>query len=80
LNQRIADTYRGMEEELFARVPDVDDIEWPEPAEGDEDPDPLFDSTRDYVEQVDRFKSHQDKPTESERRKDARKARKGRAA
>jgi hypothetical protein len=42
---------------------DFDSIEWPEPKEGDEDPDPLFDSTRDYVEQIDRYKQHQGKPT-----------------
>ncbi len=44
-------------------VPDVDDYDWPEPGDGDEDDDPLFDSSRDYVEQVDRFKEHQGKPT-----------------
>lgn len=31
--------------------------------DGDEDPDPLFDSTRSYLEQVDRFKRHQATPT-----------------
>jgi hypothetical protein len=30
----------------------------------EEDPDPLYDSTRDYVEQVDRFKRYQGKPTQ----------------
>ncbi len=43
---------------------DFDSVDWPEPDEGDEDDDPLFDSTRDYVEQIDRYKEHQDKPTE----------------
>jgi hypothetical protein len=42
---------------------DLDEIEWPEGAEGDEDLDPLFDSRRDYVTQIDRYKAHQDKPT-----------------
>ena len=32
-------------------------------AAGDEDEDPLFDSARDYVEQIDRYKQHQAKPT-----------------
>jgi hypothetical protein len=45
-------------------------VDWPEPDEGHEDPDPPFDSTRDYIEQIDRFKHHQGKPT-------ARKARNG---
>jgi hypothetical protein len=48
--------------EPYARAPDTDDIEWPTPVEGDADPDPLFSSRRDYVEQVDRFKRHQNKP------------------
>jgi hypothetical protein len=39
-------------------------IKWPEPKEGDEDHDPLFDSTRSYVEQMDSYKTHQGKPTE----------------
>jgi hypothetical protein len=37
--------------------------DWPEPRDGDEDEDPLFDSTRDYVEQMDRYKEHQGKAT-----------------
>jgi hypothetical protein len=41
---------------------DFDSIDWPEPDEGDEDDDPLFDSVRGYVEQVDRYKRHQGKP------------------
>jgi hypothetical protein len=39
-----------------------------EPDGSDEDPDPLFDSTRDYVEQIDRFKEHQGKRTERKQR------------
>jgi hypothetical protein len=38
------------------------EIECPE-FDGDEDDDPLFDSTRDYVEQIDRYKDYQGKPT-----------------
>jgi predicted nucleic acid-binding Zn ribbon protein len=49
-------------------APDVDAYDWPEPDDGDEDDDPLFDSTREYVEQVDRYKEHQGKPTESTRK------------
>jgi hypothetical protein len=46
---------------------DFEAIDWPEPNEADEDPDPLFDSTRAYVEQIDRYKRHQGKPTERRR-------------
>lgn len=42
---------------------DFNSIDWPQPEQGDEDPDPLFNSTRDYVEQIDRYKQHQGKPT-----------------
>jgi hypothetical protein len=48
---------------LESEVPDAADIGWPVPADGDEDPDPMFDSTRAYVEQADRYKEHQDRPT-----------------
>jgi hypothetical protein len=51
-------------EDLDAEAPDVDAYDWPEPDDGDEDDDPLFDSTREFVEQVDRYKEHQGKPTE----------------
>ena len=44
------------------RAPDLDKVNWPKPREAEEDPDPLFDSDRDYVAQVDRYKEHQDKP------------------
>ena len=42
----------------------LDEYDWPTPANGNEDADPLFDSTRDYLEQIDRYKEHQGKPTE----------------
>jgi hypothetical protein len=54
---------QAINDQLKAAAPDLDEVEWPEPNEGDEDDDPLFDSTRDYVEQIDRYKEHQDKPT-----------------
>ena len=38
--------------------------DFPEPPEADEDPDPLYDSNRDYIEQIDRYKEHQGKPIE----------------
>jgi hypothetical protein len=54
---------RRIERDLAADKPDIDSYDWPQPQDGDEDDDPLFDSTPDYVEQVDRFKLHQGKPT-----------------
>jgi predicted nucleic acid-binding Zn ribbon protein len=59
---------RKIEKDLEAEAPDAESYDWPEPNEGDEDDDPLFDSTREYLEQVDRYKEHQGKPTESTRK------------
>jgi hypothetical protein len=59
---------RRIEKDLDAEAPDVDAYDWPEPDDGDEDDDPLFDSTRDFIEQTDRYKEHQGKPTESTRK------------
>jgi hypothetical protein len=64
LTERLKSLVHGMTASLEAEAPDLADIEWPEPEPADEDDDPLFDSTRDYVEQIDRFKEHQQKPTE----------------
>jgi hypothetical protein len=56
---------RKIERDLEAEATDVDNYEWPEPDEGDEDPDPLFDSTREYLDQIGRYKEHQGKPAEA---------------
>jgi hypothetical protein len=61
--QRFNSIRRAITESLNAQAPDLDAVDWPEPEEGDEDEDPLFDSNRDYVEQIDRYKQHQGKPT-----------------
>ena len=55
--------HRQIADELRQDEPDFSAVDWPEPAEGDEHPDPLFNSTRSYVEQIGRYKRHQDKPT-----------------
>jgi hypothetical protein len=36
-------------------------VEWPEPEDGDDAP--LFDSTRDYITQIDHYKAYQGRPT-----------------
>jgi hypothetical protein len=59
-----------IEDDLIEEAPAVDDFDWPEPAEDLGDDDALFDSTRDYVEQTDRFKEHQGKPTERPERRE----------
>jgi len=59
--EKAKDVYERTHEALAENATDLEDIEWPEPAIGDEDPDPLFDSGRPYVEQIDRFRRHQGK-------------------
>jgi hypothetical protein len=56
-------TYQAMDSMLNERAPNIEGVEWPEPADGDEDFDPLYESRRDYVEQMERYKRHQGKPT-----------------
>jgi hypothetical protein len=46
LEERARPLFEAISEELDAEGPTVSDYDWPEPKEGDEDPDPLFDSTR----------------------------------
>jgi predicted nucleic acid-binding Zn ribbon protein len=60
--------WQAIREKCYESAPDIDDVEWTEAFQADEDPDPLFDSTRDYVEQIDRFKRHQGKSTERSER------------
>jgi len=64
LEERTKALYQGVITNLYeADDADVDNVEWPEPKDGDEDPDPLYDSKRTYVEQIDRYKRHQGKLT-----------------
>jgi hypothetical protein len=78
--KEIADAYRAWQQlakpiwqaisdRLDENQPTVDDVQWAESAAADEDDDPLFDSTRDYIEQIDRYKEHQGKPTERRSKK-----------
>jgi hypothetical protein len=60
--ERAEPVWQVMAEECEFEAPDIDEIEWPEPEDADEDQDPLFNSTRDYVEQIDKYKRHQGKP------------------
>jgi phage gp46-like protein len=61
-SDRMRASAQGSRLELARLAHTVEPVEWPEPAEADEDLDPLFDSTREYVEQMDRYKEHQGKP------------------
>jgi hypothetical protein len=53
----IAEDLRARGEEIVRDMPLIVELA------GDEDLDPLFDSSRDYLEQIDRYKKFQDKPT-----------------
>jgi hypothetical protein len=60
--ERAKPVWQAMADKIEEDKPDPEDYDWPEPEEGDEDEDPLFDSTRDYVEQIDRYKAHKGSP------------------
>ncbi len=62
LGERMKVVWDAVADSLKGKGPKSSEVEWPEPVV-DEDPDPLFDSTRDYVEQCNRFKQHQGKLT-----------------
>jgi hypothetical protein len=61
LQERMKLQWQAMGEKLRERQPEPE-IECPD-FDGDEDLDPLFDSTRDYVDQIDSYKIYQDRPT-----------------
>jgi hypothetical protein len=69
-HERAHQLLAAIAEELEAEAPDVDGYDWPEAAEGDEDPDPLYDSTRSYLDQIDRYRQHQGKSAEVGLRRD----------
>jgi hypothetical protein len=55
--------------DLEDHAPDPDDVEWPGNCVADESHDQLYQSERDYLEQIARYKRHQGKPVERRRRK-----------
>jgi len=76
LRERIADlqsefedsaqpVFDAIEADLAAELPSADDYKWPEPNDGDEDDDPLYDSSRDYFDQLARYREHQGKPEDA---------------
>jgi hypothetical protein len=66
--ERAKPVWQAIAVSLHERAPDPDEIDWPEPRPADEHSDPLYDSTREYIAQVDRFKRHQGKPIGRKRR------------
>ena len=54
-----------IEQGLVNEAPSADEFDWPEPDEGDEDDDPMYDSTRSYLDQIDRYKEHQGRDDEA---------------
>ena len=53
--------------DLEEEAPDLSEHCWPEGNSGDEHPDPLFDSFRGYVDQIDIYKRFQGKSIEDGR-------------
>jgi hypothetical protein len=67
LQERMKPTWQAIAEKLTAQQPEPE-IECPD-FDGDEDTNALFDSTRDYVDQIDNYKIYQDRPTERRARR-----------
>jgi hypothetical protein len=61
--ERAAPVWARIAADLEAVMPDLDTIEWPE-LDGEDGADPLFDSTRDYLDQMESYKRHQGKPAD----------------
>jgi hypothetical protein len=61
LEEQAQPTLDAIAEQLESEKPGLDDFDWPQPQEGDEDDDPLYDSRRDYLDQIDRYRRHQGK-------------------
>jgi hypothetical protein len=62
-HERASELMRRIGEAIEERIPAPETIAWASPAVPDEDDDPLFDSARRYVDQIDRYKTHVGKPT-----------------
>jgi hypothetical protein len=67
-SDRAKPVWQAITESLEGNEPYVAGIEAPF-FDADEDPDPLFDSRRSYIDQIDRYKRHQSKPTSRRARK-----------
>jgi hypothetical protein len=67
LHERMKPKWHAMVEKLRENQPEPE-LECPE-FDADEDTNPLFDSTRGYVEQMDYYKIYQDRPTERRARR-----------
>jgi hypothetical protein len=61
-NKRAKPVWQAITDTIEQNQPQIDDIDWCPEYTADEDPDPLYDSTRDYLDQIGRYKQHQGKP------------------
>jgi hypothetical protein len=66
--EQASEVWSDITTDLESNAPDPNTVEWPAPYDANEPEDPLFDSARSYVEQIDRYKKHQGKPTTRRRR------------
>jgi hypothetical protein len=61
--ERAEPVWQAIADDLEELAPDVDELRTNSTWLANEDDDPLFDSSREYLDQVDRFKRYQGKPT-----------------
>ena len=65
--ERANPLFEAIADDLEAAAPDVNELDWPE-LEVDEFEDPLYNSRRSYLDQIEHYKAHQGKPTARRRR------------
>lgn len=58
---RVRTLWAALADELDGRAPDIHDYPIPQAEDADERPDPLYDSEREYLEQIDAYKAFQGK-------------------
>ena len=61
LASRLRALWAVMADDLEGRAPDIDDYPIPQAEDADERPEPLYDSEREYLEQIDAYKAFQGK-------------------
>ena len=66
--ERANDLWARITAEMRDRIPTADEFEWASPTVADEGDEPLFDSKRGYLDQIERYKRHLGQPTTWRRR------------
>jgi len=72
LEQEVFELLEEMDEQLQEAQPDAESFGWPEPADADEYDEPLYDSTRSYLDQLACYRRHEGKTDDGKLKKRSR--------